>query len=373
MKSRLKIEEKGWTRHRLTRKKRGGKKSFLSVKHYFPFSLAFLSPTKLRRSESSKYLKTHTLQKRKHRRCFCIAIGSDFALTQSNWHWDMYCTTKHINYCTFFLAGSLKGEISLHFLLWSFITAKTQYLWAALPQSLKSVICHRTKKEKKKKKKEPTRFGRPEETFLFFKLPLLWQRDGFHAGKCPPIPEKIKHSGLCHRFSSFSVCACVCAAELYISVTFQTKEQDNLLWKEEPATQSTLFFYDVFYRRNRVIFPFFWAAGDTKRAWRAVGVVRPAMTTVLYVRESHSCHVSVCVTVLPLLSEMVIDFFFILLTCYLSLFVCSENLSGCLPFGEDLNVFSTESLFFLFHRISWISENDALPVFNSVSFNATVQ
>lgn len=41
--------------------------------------------------------------------------------------------------------------------------------------------------------------------------------------KCPLIPEKIEHSGLCHRFSSSSVYA----VQLYTSVTSQSKDQDK--------------------------------------------------------------------------------------------------------------------------------------------------
>lgn len=79
-------------------------------------------------------------------------------------YWDMYCITKHINYCTFF-GGHLKGNITqvkyLHFLFLNLITAKNSIYEQLFP---KAKDCHLSLKEK----------GRLtlklKQTFLFFEL-----------------------------------------------------------------------------------------------------------------------------------------------------------------------------------------------------------
>lgn len=136
------------------------------------------------------------------------------------WYWNMYCITKHIYYCTFFLRGHLKGNITqvkyLHFLFLSLITAKISIYEQLFP---KAKDCNLSPKEKGR-----LHFEAQRDIFVP-RASLLWQCDGFHAGKCPLIPEKIKHSGLCHSFFSSLV---LCAVELYISVTSQSGEQDEL-------------------------------------------------------------------------------------------------------------------------------------------------
>lgn len=131
-------------------------------------------------------------------------------------HWDMYCITKHIYYCTFW-GESLKWEYHSTSVVTFPVFRKILYVWAALPQSY-TKDCNLSLKEKRE-----THFEAWRDISVLWGS-LLWQCDGFQTGKCPLFPKKMKHSGLSHRFSS-SACvqqSCTCG-------TSQSGEQNKLL------------------------------------------------------------------------------------------------------------------------------------------------
>lgn len=71
-----------------------------------------------------------------------------------------------------------------------------------------------------------THFEARRDILCFFLASSSWQRDGFHAGKCPPGPRENK---TLWSVSSLVRAQCVRAVQLYISVTSQTKDRGELL------------------------------------------------------------------------------------------------------------------------------------------------
>lgn len=133
----------------------------------------------------------------------------------------MYCIRKHTYCCTRFLwggvGGSLEGEYHSNEVL-TFPVFKPNH-W----KIQKIIIYERLFPKDEDCNLSSKKKGRLslKAFFSFFVLWVssLWQRDGFHAGKCPLNPEKIKHSGPCHRFSSL-VCALCGVLEMNHSASY---------------------------------------------------------------------------------------------------------------------------------------------------------
>lgn len=134
-----------------------------------------------------------------------------------------YCITNHIYCCTFFRGVTWRGKS----LKWSIYIScfKASSLGRKRNSIYELLFLDVFDGNLSLKEKGETYFeGRTDFLLFFFRLLerlLLWQCDGFHAGKCPLIPGKIKHSGLCHRFSSVCMCACApqsCTSEWHPQV-----------------------------------------------------------------------------------------------------------------------------------------------------------